>query len=182
LIKLVADEQRRYLAKPTFHEVIELKHFDPSRATDKTISDDRLGPFVRANAYEGWKRSLFPVAWFDSEPERHVANIVDGDDEVSWWVRLHINDLPILWNSEGQQYNPDLMVISSDGTHWVVEVKMDKEVKSEDVQAKREAAQRWANYVNADPAVKANWRYLLVSETDISTARGSWSALRALGT
>jgi hypothetical protein len=78
----------------------------------------------------------------------------------------------MFWNSAGQEYNPDLIVIETDGTRWVVEVKMDKEMNSADVQAKREAAQRWANHVNADASVTTTWRYLLVSESDVDTAKG----------
>jgi len=163
LVKLVAEEQRQYMAAPSYHEVVELKDFTPTRATDKSVSGDRFGAFSKAVAYEGWKRSLFPVEWFDSRPERTVANIVDDDKNVSCWVRLHIGELPILWTSGGQEYNPDLIVIDVDETHWVVEVKMDKEMSSEDVKGKREAARRWANYVNADEKVRATWRYLLVS-------------------
>jgi type III restriction enzyme len=182
LVRLVAEEQRRFMAKPSYQEVVELKEFNPSRTTDKTVTSDRLGPFLKSLAYEGWKRSVFRVAWFDSEPERRVANMVDDEPSVLCWVRLHVNDLPILWNSAGQQYNPDLIVIDSDGTHWVVEVKMDKEVASADVQSKREAATRWASHVNADTATNVTWRYLLVSESDIATAKGSWEALKRLGT
>ena len=54
-------------------------------------------------------------------------------ERVICWVRLHIGELPILWNSAGQNYNPDFIVIDDDATHWVVEVKMDKEMTSEDV-------------------------------------------------
>lgn len=181
LVTLIATEQRRFMPKPSFDEVVELKEFNPSRATDKTISSDRLGPFSKSVAYGGWKCSMFPTVWFDSEPERRVANMVDGDDMVACWVRLHIGDLPILWNSAGQQYNPDLIVIDTDTTHWIVEVKMDKEVGADDVQGKREAANRWANHVTADEKVDVIWKYLLVSETDVDTARGSWAALKKLG-
>jgi type III restriction enzyme len=58
---------------------------------------------------------------------------------------------------------------------------MDKEMTREDVQGKREAALRWANHVNDDGAAGATWGYLLVSETDVRTARGSWHALKRLG-
>jgi type III restriction enzyme len=58
---------------------------------------------------------------------------------------------------------------------------MDKEMNSDEVQGKRDAAQRWANHVSADEAVGTAWRYLLVSESDIITAKGSWAALRSLG-
>jgi type III restriction enzyme len=50
-----------------------------------------------------------------------------------------------------------------------------------DVQGKREAAARWAQHVSADPAVGTIWRYLLVSESDVETAKGSWEALKHLG-
>lgn len=181
LIREVEVEQRRFMAKPSYEEVVNVQDFAPARVTDKDVSPDRLGPFSRSLAYEGWNRSLFPVEWFDSSPERTVANMVDGDSSVQAWVRLHLKELPILWSSGGREYNPDLIVIETDGTHWVVEVKMDKEVQSEDVQGKREAAQRWANHVSADPQVKTSWKYLLVSETDIKTAKGSWPALKRLG-
>jgi type III restriction enzyme len=181
LVRLVEQEQRRFMAKPTYHEVVELREFSPARATDRQISGDRYGSFSRAAAYEGWKRSLFPLEWFDSRPERTVANMVDTSDEVTCWVRLHIGELPILWNSGGQQYNPDLIVIEKSSTHWVVEIKMDKEMTAADVLGKREAAMRWANYVNTDEHVDVTWRYLLVSESDVETAKGSWSALKKLG-
>lgn len=67
-----------------------------------------------------------------------------------------------------------MLVVEADGTHWVVEIKMDKEMISADVQGKREAAQRWANYVTADASVGKAWRYLLVSESDVEMAKGSW--------
>ena len=144
-------------------------------------SANRHGVFSKSTAYEGWQRSVYPLAWFDSGPERTVANVVDADDSVAWWVRLHTNDLPILWNSGGQQYNSDLLVIEVNRTHWIVEVKMNKEMGSADVQGKREAAKRWANHVTADATVGTTWRYLLVSESDVETAKGSLSALQKLG-
>jgi type III restriction enzyme len=58
---------------------------------------------------------------------------------------------------------------------------MDKEMGAEDVRGKREAAERWSNHVNADANVAVKWRYLLVSEADVTTAKGSWGALKKLG-
>jgi len=181
LVKLVAEEQRRFMPKPSIGEIVKLEDFNPVRTTDKEVTDDRFGSFKKVLAYGGWKRSLFPVEWFDSAPERAVANMVDADEGVALWVRLHIKELPILWNSGGQEYNPDLIVIEKDGTHWVVEAKMNKEMSAEDVLAKREAAIRWAKSVSASSEVDATWSYLLVSETDIKMAKESWYALKGLG-
>jgi type III restriction enzyme len=180
-IRLVEQEQRRFMASPTFDEVVELQEFNPVRATDRDMSGDRFGAFSRTAAYGEWKRSLFPIEWFDSRPERTVANLVDADEHVTCWVRLHTGELPILWNSAGREYNPDFIVIENDGTHWIVEVKMNKDMTSADVLGKREAAKRWANYVTADERVGVTWRYLLASESDIDDAKGSWSALKKLG-
>lgn len=97
-------------------------------------------------------------------------------------MRLQLKDLPILWSSAGREYNPDFIAIEKGGPHWIVEVKMDKEVTSADVLGKREAAQRWANHVSADLQVKVKWGYLLVSESDVKACKGSWPALKGLGT
>lgn len=93
-------------------------------------------------------------------------------------MRLHRGDLPILWQSDGREYNPDFIAVETDGTHWLLESKMDKEIRAADVRGKENAALRWANRVSAK--TKTPWRYLLLSETDIAEARGSWPALRQL--
>jgi type III restriction enzyme len=58
---------------------------------------------------------------------------------------------------------------------------MNKEMASAEVQSKREAAITWSQHVNADEKVTDTWRYLLVSEDHVKTAKGSWAALRRLG-
>ena len=65
------------------------------------------------------------------------------------------------------------IAIDQAGTHWIVEVKMDREMTSDAVLGKRAAARPWANYVSADEKVTAPWHYLLVSEADVSTAKAS---------
>ncbi len=182
LVDLVMQEQRKCAPAPTHEEVVEVVEFNRPRMTDKAVSKDRVSKFSRSTAYNGWKKSLYPLNWFDSKPERDVANTLDESDDVECWLRLLRNDLPILWRSDGRQYNADLIVRDSDGKQWIVEVKSDKDVESDDVQAKRKAAIQWSNRVSADDGVEGEWQYLLVSETDIEQSKGSWSALRALGT
>ncbi len=81
----------------------------------------------------------------------------------------------------GPGYNPDLIVIEADDTHRVVEVEMDKEMESEDVKGKRNAAERWANYVNADDGVDVTLALPAGVRNGHRTAKGSWQALRQLG-
>lgn len=181
LVALVTTEHRKALAAPYFENVVEVSKLDRVRASKRAVSEDRTGAFSRSLAYSGWKRSLYSADWFDSSPERAVANIVDDSEDVLCWVRLQTGELPILWRSDGREYNADLIVVDKDGTRWVVEVKSDKDMDSSDVQGKRTAALKWANYVNASDLVGTKWRYLLLGETDIIQAKHSWSALRKLG-
>lgn len=60
-------------------------------------------------------------------------------------------------------------------------MKGDNTITSEAVQQKREAAKRWVNKVNASGITSDTWRYLLVTESDILAAKGSWNALERLG-
>jgi type III restriction enzyme len=180
LIQLIGDEQRKFAPKPHFDKVVELREFGPVRLGKAETTRDRTGAFKKVG-YEGWKKSYYSQVWFDSSTERDAALILDSSDEISYWARLHINDLPIVW--EEGSYNPDFIAVAQDAAHWVIEVKSDKEMKTGEVQAKRQAAQRWANYVTADSKVKktkTKWRYLLVSETDIKEAKGDWKALKNL--
>ena len=153
---------------------------NPVRLGRPKTSEDRRGPFRRGVGYTGWRKSLYSEVWFDSTPERAVALILDEDDSVSHWVRLHRNDLPILWHNAGRDYNPDLIAVETDGTHLLIEVKSDREIDSIDVTAKAEAARRWVNYVNGSDNAPAQWKYLLLSETDIAQCKESWAALKRL--
>ncbi|MDQ3380339.1 MAG: DEAD/DEAH box helicase family protein [Actinomycetota bacterium] len=176
LVGAVTAEHRRFVGRPEYDEVIETSVFAPVRVARAKRSENRSGAFERSVGYEGWTRSMYVQVWFDSSTERTLATILDDADDIRYWVRLNTGDLPILWQGDGREYNPDFIALDSAGTHWLVESKMDKELESSDVKGKENAALRWANHVSAKTGVA--WRYLLVGETDIATARGSWSALR----
>lgn len=181
LIQAVGVERKKVEPPPKYEQVVKLEKLDAVRTNSRPVSADRVGKFSRRVAYEGWDKSIYPVEWFDSSPERNLASIIDDAPQVDRWMRLQQNDLPILWRNDGREYNADFVVVESDGTHWIVESKMNKEVDSEDVRGKREGAKKWANYVNASELVDVTWRYLFASEDDIYQAKGSWEALKGLG-
>jgi type III restriction enzyme len=182
LIRLIVREYRKYLTKPTFEDVVEILEFTPVRYGRPTTSANRKGDFKRNVGYTGWsERSYFEEEWFDSKTERDVANILDESDDIDHWVRLQRDDLPILWSSGGSWYHPDFIAVDTDGVHWIVEAKSDRDLENEDVQAKREATKRWANHVSSEEEVATQWRYLLVSEDDVKGAKGDWRTLKGLG-
>ena len=181
LVRLVTEQAKRFATEPDFQNVVAINPVGGERSSRREVSKDRVSEFSKQKAYNSWKKSLYEVEWFDSSPERDFANVVDESADVRCWVRLHIGEMPILWNNEGRKYNADFVVVENDDTHWVVEVKADKDMSTDDVTSKREAAKRWTNYVNADATVSVAWRYLLLSETDIKEAKGAWQAMKGFG-
>ncbi len=182
LVKLVTDEHRKFLAQPQFEEVVELETLSRTRESKRRVNLERTGPFAKSAAYDSFDKSYYGVDWFDSEPERAFANIVEDSSDVRCWVRLQTGEVKILWRSDGREYNADLIVVEGSGDHWVVEIKADDTAGTLDVQAKRQAAKRWVNHVNASDRVDVRWHYLLLTESDIKQAQGSWSVLKKLGT
>lgn len=175
-IQLVGEEQRRFTAAPRYDEVLDLRQFAPVRHGRPVTSADRYGAFRKGVGYVGWERSLYDQVWFDSATEREMANLIDDTGGIDVWARLHLRDLEIRY--DGGTYNPDFLA-AADGQRWVIETKADRDLQSENVQAKRQAAQRWANHVTADERVADRWSYLLVGESDLRQARGDWESLLA---
>jgi len=170
---------------PTFTEVTSLRSLAPERTGRPETSEGLLGPFKRGVGYLGFTKSLYTQDWFDSKPERDAANLLDvPNNGVALWLRLQRGDLPVLWRfSTGNQdswYNPDFLLREDDGTWWVLEVKMGKEMASGDVQGKKSAAERWASRVSGSELVQAKWKYLLVSETQVAQAQDDWKRLKGL--
>lgn len=181
LVNAVTEEHRKHLSAPTYQHIVEQTKIDWKRSTRRRVSLDPTEPFSRSIAYNNRKKSVYDADWFDSSTERLVANIVDDSPDVQCWVRLLTGDLPMLWRSDGREYHADLVVVEHSDDRWVVEVKADRDVDTAEVQAKREAAKRWANYVNTDGTADGRWHYLFVSEQDVDDAAHSWSALKTLG-
>lgn len=172
-LRLLAGSSTRVTFKVTGTETFS----SPTRIARSPESVDRQGgTFVKGRAYAGWKKSLFAQAWFDSSPERDMANVLEKEKSIQVWVRLHRNDLPILWSGAGSHYNPDFLAIDAAGGYWIVEVKADSAMSSDDVQEKRKAALLWVKTVNK-AKTHGTWHYMLASESDMASAKGSWAAL-----
>lgn len=175
-VALLVGEAATRAPKLQFTTSVAVVPFNPKPQNERPDpSGDLIGKFKARQPYTGWKRCMFDQTWFDSEPERHLAVIIDAEETVQAWARLLIGDLPILWNGAQNAYNPDFLVTTTDGDAWIVEVKSNRDANTADVVAKRQAALEWVNTVNADSATGRRWHYLLATETDLKTASGSWA-------
>lgn len=147
---------------------VEPGTFAPGRVNSKPVEPNRfLEPFSRNVAYSGWRRSQFDLASFDSRPERTLANLLDDDGSVEVWTRIQRGELTVTW--EGGRYTPDFYA-EVDGVHYLLEVKADRDIGTEVVQAKAAAAKEWARFVTDDGDF-GTWKYQLVSEEVLNSAR-----------
>jgi type III restriction enzyme len=153
---------------------VEAQLWGEQRVNTKTVEHNRFGEFSKAVAYDGWKRSLYPLDWFDSKPERTFANTIDSDNTVDVWSRIQRGELTIDW--EKGRYSPDFYV-SCNGVNYLVEVKADDRAETDVVQGKKAAAERWARCVQ-DEGDFGEWHYVLLPEAVVNSAK-SFAALLA---
>lgn len=140
--------------------------FAPTRTNHRPEEPNRFGSFSKSVAYSGWTKSLHALNWFDSKPERSLANLLDDDDQVELWARIQRGELVIPWHAG--RYHPDFYVLVDD-TNYVIEVKADRDLTNPEVQAKREAAEQWAREAT-DQGDYGTWRYLLVRQSAVEHA------------
>jgi type III restriction enzyme len=162
-------------------EVVELtvedREWGPTRLNTRPSEDNRFGDFNRKLAYGPWSKGLYPLEWFDSSPERALANMIDSEERVAVWTRIQRRELVIEW--EAGRYSPDFYV-QFEGRHYLVEVKADKDLDTSDVQSKRESAEQWARRVS-DSTNYGRWDYVLVGETVLNTAKTFQAVLTQSG-
>jgi type III restriction enzyme len=138
----------------------------------------RWEEFVKRRWYEGWERSIQPVASFDAKTtEWALANFFEASSRVAWWLRIYEPGEVWVERNNGRKYYPDFIVVDVDGVYWVVEGKSDRDARDTDVLDKKRAGEEWARSVRDDGRFGV-WRYVFVVESVIKQARG-WEELLA---
>ena len=124
--------------------------------------------------HSGWSdRSIYWLNWFDSEPERAIANLLDKPASgIDCWARLAVWGQFSIPSGHGR-YFPDFYARSGD-EHFIIEVKADNQMTSEEVVAKARAAEHFVELVNADGRF-GRWSYVLISQATADSAL-TWAA------
>lgn len=142
------------------------------KAEDATL-DFRVQPRDRGNiaryVFAGFRRCLYPVQKFHSNPERILSVVLDRD--TLKWFRPAIGQFQIFyrWGHEHPEYQPDF-VAETAGSMLMIEVKEAGEVDDAKVQAKRDAAVVWCDHATRYTASYSGkpWTYLLIPDTVIA--------------
>ena len=143
---------------------------------DPDARDAYNDTFIKHVQFTGWQHNVMPVASFDAgTTEWALAHLLDREPSIVWWLRVYTNGPAYIPTSEGS-YFPDFIALDSEGTHWLIEGKSDKNAGDADVLRKKVAAEQWARSVR-DQDEFGTWRYVFATETHIKAAAGSWAGL-----
>ncbi len=106
---------------------------------------------------------------FDSKAEKDFAAILEGDRDVTRWLRPAMAQFLMYWKRNSQRYIPDFVVDTKD-TIYLVEIKAERDINDAEVLEKAEAGKNYcaaATKYNAANRGKP-WTYVILPHTIIS--------------
>jgi type III restriction enzyme len=121
---------------------------------------------IRSLLFTGFKKALHTYYSFDSNTEKKMAILLEDDTTVLRWLRPSKKQFNIYWdrtNSEAGRYVPDF-VVETHNAIYMVETKARKDMTSEEVIKKKNAALLYcknATEYNLEHGKKP-WKYVLI--------------------
>lgn len=124
----------------------------------------RIGTYL----FGGFRKCLYPVQKFDSNPERILSVILDRD--VDRWFRPHTGQFQIRYRrgSDHPEYVPDFVAETASAL-FMLEVKASNQLTDKEVRAKAEAAREWARHATKYTSQNGGkpWVYVMLSHDTI---------------
>lgn len=136
----------------------------------------RIGTYL----FGGFRKCLYPVQKFDSNPERILSVILDRD--VDRWFRPNTGQFQIRYRrgSDHPEYVPDF-VAESGSTLVMLEVKAANQLADPEVKAKAEAAREWARHASEYTSQNGgkSWQYVVISHDMLEENKSFDGLIRA---
>src|SRR5581483_4367314 len=182
LSELIHSQMQQHFKQETVEfEVNVTKSFIPLEAEPFTLPDGKRpvnyrsqiekGTSIRDVVFEGFKKCLYNLQKFQSNPERLFASILeDPNNDVLKWVKPSTRLIHIFLK-DGGKYNPDFIVETKDAK-WICEVKDSTEMENPVVLEKAEAAKTFCkNASEYESSIKGKpWKYALIPDASINAA------------
>lgn len=132
---------------------------------------------VKKYIFTGFLKSYFTENKFDSSTELDFSFILETDDSVLRWLRPSPNQFNIYWSNGARKYEPDF-IVETEQTIYMIETKASKEINSNDVNEKRDAAELYCERATEFTAANGgkSWRYIMLRH-DIVTRTSSFNYL-----
>jgi type III restriction enzyme len=114
--------------------------------------------------FTGFKKCLYRLQKFQSDPERRFAVLIENDSAVEKWVKPARASFPVTL-PDGSNYEPDFVVEAHD-IIYLVEVKSQSSLHDSNVVEKAKAAVTWCKNATDHTAKSGGkpWRYVLIPE------------------
>ncbi len=184
--------QKHYREEAVGYEVkvskgfTDLKPSAYSASANEPPLDFRHPPSDKSNMakylFGGFRRCLFPVQKFQSDPERRLAVVLDR--ESLKWFKPAKGQFQIYYKCDGEtsEYQPDF-VAETENHIFMLEPKIKTALTDPVVTAKREAAEAWCERATAHNLEHGGkpWRYSLIPHDVIADnmsleSLGNWPA------
>ncbi|WP_246714639.1 DEAD/DEAH box helicase family protein [Rhizobium leguminosarum] len=169
--------------KVTMHASFDAMQLKPQAFgldDEKNILDFRTPPAslkeIKKFVFNGFKKSCFWLARFDSDTERKMAELLEREPKVLLWMKPSMNQFHIQ-DQHGGQYLPDF-VVETTTERVILETKAANEINDAEVVRKAEAASLWCYIATKFHSERNNdkpWRYALVPHDQLlpnSTLQG----------
>lgn len=119
--------------------------------------------------FNGFKKALHPIYKFDSAPEKRFAIICEQNEEVIKWLRPAAKQFNLFYGN-GQRYEPDFVVETSD-TMYLVEIKGEDKLNDENNLQKKQRAVRYCQVasVYASGHGLKQWKHLYIPSQQVQT-------------
>lgn len=124
---------------------------------------------IKRRAFTGFARSCSEFVKFDSDAERRLAVLLEGEADVIRWMKPGAGQFRIE-DIDGTPYNPDF-VVETTTAKYILEPKRDDEIADPLVHKKAQAAALWCWIATEHVAVNTGgkpWSYVLVPDTAIT--------------
>jgi len=167
MLKAISSNVAQYVTVKTFVEALrklvvaelEPQLLHPGRELSETP------PFPWSRATFAASKCVFNLVPCDNEFEKEFAQFLEKADDVSRFAKLPEQfGFAIEYTDNAtnlRYYEPDFVVLTDDGTHYIVETKGMEDIN---VVNKDRAAQLWCE--NATQLAKRPWAYVKVRQTE----------------
>lgn len=128
--------------------------------------------YIRGMLFGGFRRCLYPVQKFDSDPERRFAIMLENEaDESLKWFKPAKGQFRIYYRQD-TPYEPDFVVETSTAK-YLCEPKRASEMTDEEVLEKARAAIAWCERATRHELEHGGkpWSYLLIPHNQITDTR-----------
>ena len=180
LVNLIHSQmQQHFVESASAYEAHVTRGFHTLRANSLTAAaDERERDFrtavpegqrsrIGSMVFGGFRKCLYPIQKFDSDPERRFAVILENEDDVLKWFKPGKGDFQIHYSHE-ESYEPDF-VVETKAEKFLCEPKRATEMTDEIVLAKAAAAVTWCKHATAHAKENGGkpWRYLLIPHDQV---------------